>query len=106
MLISVCFRELWPSGQAISFEFEARGMNLRLFPKHNHAKNVTRQIRNLILYFRQLSDMAQRQEYTAVLGTLAVGLGLFAPGELLRAKEAAPASFYPKPVEHVLTTYC
>jgi len=50
--------------------------------------------------------MAQRQEHTAVLGTITVGLSLLAPGIWSQAKEASPASLYPKAVEHVLTTYC
>jgi len=41
-----------------------------------------------------------------VLRTLAVSLGLLAVSELSRAKEASQGALYPKPVEHVLTTYC
>src|SRR5262245_55006131 len=50
--------------------------------------------------------MAQRQQHIALLGTLAMGLSLLASGELSLAKEASPGLLYPKPVEHVLTTYC
>src|SRR5690349_23127541 len=50
--------------------------------------------------------MAQRQEHTAVLRTLALVLGLLASGALSLAKEASSPSLYPKPIEHVLSTYC
>src|SRR5262249_35120637 len=50
--------------------------------------------------------MAQRQEHTAVLKTLAFGLSLLSCGEIAVGKEASAPSLYPKPVEHVLSTYC
>jgi hypothetical protein len=50
--------------------------------------------------------MAQRQQHTAVFWRLAVSLGFLASAGWCLAKEASPSSLYPKPVEHLLTTYC
>ena len=51
--------------------------------------------------------MAKPQAHSAVLRRLAFGLWLLLPaGQSAFAKEAAPVSFYPKPVAQVLTTYC
>src|SRR6516165_2406052 len=50
--------------------------------------------------------MVQLQEHSAVFLRLALSLGLLASAGLCIAKEASPPALYPKPVEHVLTTFC
>src|SRR5579859_4722970 len=51
--------------------------------------------------------MAQRQAHSAPREALALCALLFlSAGQCARAKDPPPVALYPKPVEHVLATYC